>query len=955
MRRVVLCLAVLGAAVLLVPATSSAQAAITGVVRDTSGAVIPGVLVEASSPALIERTRSVVTDSSGQYRIVDLSPGTYEVAFTLAGFKSVRRGNIVLEGSFTASVNTELQVGLVEETLTVTAESPVVDVVNNMAAFVANRDVLDSIPVAIRNTPARALLIPGTTVVPNVLGQYNMRVHGSDTGDLQIAIDGMRVNNLCGSGQFSGFYMNDASVQEVTYTTGAESAEMQAGGLRINSIPKDGGNTFSGTFFAYGQGSSLQADNRSDAVKPFITTAKTAYDYQFNPSFGGPLKKDVLWFYFTYKYANNKIFVPSSKFADGSQAFRNSMGNYSAVGRLTWAASSKDKVRFYLEKQFNGEFYNGFNTLPTTTPEASTDAFGDGWVPQVKWTRAQSNRLLFDAGISYYHQPYEQNYRETVGPRDLAHLETTTNFLSVAAGNTIPPYTSMTKNYSTAASASYVTGTHAIKTGMTMGWGTNSRAFTSHAEINSLVFAQGAPIAVAVANTPADARQKVNADFGLYVQDAWTRKRLTINYGGRFDHFNAEVPAISAAAGPWIAARNFPAIKDVPNWNDWSVRLAGAYDLFGTGRTALKLNAGKYVASQAAGFAANFNGMTYSTQTRGWLDADRNGSIFDAAGNIQFAEVIGGTSNFGQITSRPDPDLARGYNWEYSASVQHELVPRLSVTAGYYRRQFYNLQVIDNQNVAASEWNPYTIATPIDTRLPTSGQPIQMFNLNANKVGTATDTLYTFTNANSTTYNGFEVSANARFSKLLMFGGLTTDRRATTSCDGNTNSNGLPNVTAGTSARDNPNALRFCDAIPPFRSTVKVSGAYTLPYDFQLSGTFLAIPGDSINANYAVNAAIAGRTVIASTAGATTLNVNLIQPNTVFLDYRRQLDMRIGRMFRFSNYRIQGFADIFNVLNAGTVIRVNETYGSVPATNAWMRPLQILDGRFVRFGMQLNF
>ena len=348
---------------LLLPATSSAQAAIAGVVRDTSGAVMPGVLVEASSPALIEKTRSVVTDSSGQYRIVDLSPGTYQVAFTLAGFKTVRRGNIVLEGNFTPTVNAELQVGAVEETLTVTAESPTVDVINNQTAFVANRDVLDAIPTTIRNTPARALLIPGTTVVPNVLGQYNMRVHGSDTGDLQIAIDGMRVNNLCGSGQFSGFYMNDASVQEVTYTTGAESAEMQAGGLRINSIPKDGGNTFSGTFFAYGQGSSLQADNRSDAVKPFITTAKTAYDYQFNPSFGGPLKRDKLWFYFTYKYQDNKIYVPSSKFADGSQAFRNSMGNYSAVGRLTWAASSRDKIRFYLEKQFNGEFYNGFNTL----------------------------------------------------------------------------------------------------------------------------------------------------------------------------------------------------------------------------------------------------------------------------------------------------------------------------------------------------------------------------------------------------------------------------------------------------------------------------------------------------------------------------------------------------------------------------------------------------------------
>src|SRR6185436_15663745 len=177
------------------------------------------------------------------------------------------------------------------ETITVSG-TPTVDVSNNTQQFVVDRDILDQIPTPIRNTPARALLLPGTTVTPFVLGQYSMSVHGSSTADMVIAIDGMRVNNLCGSGQFSGFYMNDASVQEVTYTTGAESAEMQAGGLRINSVPKDGGNTFSGSFFAYGQGSSLQADNRSDAVKPFITTAKTAYDYQFNPSFGGPLKKD---------------------------------------------------------------------------------------------------------------------------------------------------------------------------------------------------------------------------------------------------------------------------------------------------------------------------------------------------------------------------------------------------------------------------------------------------------------------------------------------------------------------------------------------------------------------------------------------------------------------------------------------------------------------------------------
>ena len=950
MRRVVICMAVLCAGVLLVPATASAQTGIAGVVKDTTGAVMPGVTVEASSPALIEKTRVAVTDSAGQYKIVDLSPGTYAVTFTLPGFRSVKRGDILLEGTFTAQINVDLQVGAMEETVTVTAESPTVDVITNQKTFVVNRDVLDSIPTPVRNTPGRALLIPGTTVTPFVLGQFNLTSHGSATSDFTMAIDGLRVNNLCGSGQYSGFYMNDAAVQELSYATGSESAEIQSSGIRVNQVPKDGGNRFSGAFFTQYQGSGLQSDNRTDAMKviqanglPLISLAGTAYDYQLNPSFGGPLAKDKLWFYFTYKYQDNKIYVPSSRFADGSQAYRNSMGNYSAVGRLTWAASSKDKVRFFIEKQFNGEFYNGFNTLPTTTPEASTDAFGVGWIPQVKWTRAQSSKLLLEGGVAYYTQPYEQTYTSSVKPMDLPHLEQTTNRLTVAAGSTIPPYTSWTKDYNVSFSASYVTGTHAMKFGMTDLWGTNSRTFTSHGEINTLVFNNGNPIAVLVENTPATAQQKVNSDLGIFAQDAWTMKRLTLNYGARYDHFNAEVPAESSAAGPWIQARNFAAIKDVPKWDDWAIRLAGAYDLFGTGKTALKANAGKYVAAQAAGYASTFNGMTYcgscAGSTRGWVDLDKNGSILDANGNYQFSEVIGGTSNFGQITSRPDPELKRGYNWEYSAQLQHELMPRLSVTVGYYRRDFYNLQVTDNQNLSPSEWNSFTIATPTDTRLPTSGQAITMYSLNANKVGTATDNLVTFSTQNKTTYNGFEVTANVRRNRLLMFGGVTTDRRASVTCD----------------ERDDPNGTRFCDAIPPFRTTVKASAAYSFPYDIQLSGSFASIPGPSINATYSVTSAIAGRTIIGSTGGATTKNVNLIQPNTVFLDYQRRLDLRFGKTFRVDRWKIQGFMDMFNVFNAGTVLRVNETYGSNPATNAWTTPLTIMDGRYARFGLQMNF
>ncbi len=334
LRRVVLCLAVIWAGVFLIPKTSSAQVAIAGVVKDGSGAVLPGVTVEASSPALIEKTRTVITDGAGQYKIVDLSPGIYTVAFTLPGFKSVRRGDIILEGVFTAQINADLQVGSVEETVTVAAVSPVVDVVNTTSAFVANRSVLDAIPTSRRDTTARALLIPGTTVTPFVLGQYNLTSHGSATSDFTMAIDGLRVNNLCGSGQYSGFYMNDASVQELSYATGSEAAEIQSSGIRVNTVPKDGGNRFSGSMFFYGNGSGLQSDNRSDAMKalqangqPLVSTAKIAYDYQINPSFGGPLKKDTLWFYFTYKYQNNKFYVPSASTSRNSSMASSTTGS----------------------------------------------------------------------------------------------------------------------------------------------------------------------------------------------------------------------------------------------------------------------------------------------------------------------------------------------------------------------------------------------------------------------------------------------------------------------------------------------------------------------------------------------------------------------------------------------------------------------------------------------------
>ena len=903
--------------------------------------VLPGVTVEASSPALIEKTRSVVTDAAGQYRIVELSPGTYSVTYTLPGFRTITRDGLILEGTFTAQVNIQMQVGAVEENVTVSGIASTVDVVQNTTTHVLNRDDLDSIPTATRNTPDRALLLPGTTVTPFVLGQYNVSVHGSARGDFTIAIDGMRVNNLCGSGQYSGFYMNDASVQELTYNTDSGSAEYAASGLRVNSIPKDGGNTFAGTFFLYGTGGSLQSDNRSDAVKAagIQDPPGVAYDWQINPGFGGPLMRDKAWFYFTYKYQKAKNYVAGVEFPDGSPAYRELKGNYSGIGRLTLQATQKDKLRVYVEKQFNGEYFNGFNTVANQEVASATDAEGGGWVPQVKWTRTHSNRLLLEAGLSLYRQPYEQTANKLDGPLDVAHLELTTSHVSVGPGYFTPLYSSWTHDYNFVASGSYVTGSHALKIGGTMLWGTNERKFTAPGELNSLLFFSGFPYGVSVSNGPAEALQKVKADLGIYAQDSWTLNRITLNLGVRYDHFNAEVPAESSPASTWIQARDFAAIPNVPNWNDWSTRTFASWDLFGDGKTALKFGAGKYLASQAAGYAANFNGMSYSTQTRLWSDLNHDGTVLNSDGSVQFNEVFGGTSNFGQITSRPDPNLARGYNWEYSASIERELVPRLRVTVGYYRRVFKNLDLTDNVNLDPSDWTPFTITVPNDSRLPNAGDTITMYTLNTNKVGVATDNLRTYSTGQygpkrNSVYNGIEASVNARLNKAIFFGSFTTDRSTSTTCD----------------EPDNPNNLRFCDSPGAFRTTVKGSVAYNLPYDVQVSGSVHAIPGASISANYTVNAAIAGQPIVGSTSGSTTIAVNLIEPDTMFQAYQTQVDARVAKTFRFGRYRAQGFVDVFNLTNAGAVVRLNTTYGT-----SWLTPQAILQGRYIRFGTQWTF
>src|SRR5436190_5158115 len=284
----------------LLPAAAHAQSTIAGVVKDTSGAILPGVIGEAASDVLIQRTRSVITDAAGQYKIVDLRPGVYVVTFTLPGFQTSRRDGLELPSSFTATVNADLRVGGLEETLTVTGESPVVDVQSTVHTQVLSRDLLDAVPTG-RTIQGVGQLVVGIGLnVPDVGGsramqQTYMSTHGMEASNNTVMVDGLMVNGLQSDGQVQS-YFNDAMNQEVSYQTSGIGADTSAGAVRLNMIPKEGGNRFSGSFFSSGRDGRWESDNFTQDLKNRGLGNRSASDrlYDFNVSQGGPLLRDKL-------------------------------------------------------------------------------------------------------------------------------------------------------------------------------------------------------------------------------------------------------------------------------------------------------------------------------------------------------------------------------------------------------------------------------------------------------------------------------------------------------------------------------------------------------------------------------------------------------------------------------------------------------------------------------------
>jgi hypothetical protein len=937
-------------AALLAPSTAGAQeaASIVGVVQDSSGAVLPGVTVEASSDALIEKTRSAVTDGSGRYAIIGLRPGTYAVTFTLPGFKTVRREGIVLEGAFAATIDGNLEVGALEETVTVSGASPVVDLQSTQNQFVANREVLEVLP-ATRSMQGGASLVPGVNFYSQGFVS-TMSVHGSASSDQRIYFDGMRIGqNLTGTGsQANGTGVNDLAQEELVYDAGSQSAETAIGGVRMDSIPKEGGNRFSGAQRFFFSNGSLQQDNVPDDLREFIREGDELRTlWNVNTSLGGPVRRDRIWFFTAFRISQTDSYVANMLFPDGSRVNRNSRPAPNGQLRLTTQLSQGNKLRaaYYNSNGKTQRFDVGCsatsgNRVSCVTPEASyqlptpVQQSGD-----LKWTSTLTSRLLLEVAQSFGVASYRFQYQPEVGPFDVMNLDNGTGFRTVASATASQDYLSTVWN--TNAKLSYVTGSHNLRAGINHEWGDDRNRLDNNAHMSTLTFLNGVPVSVTVRNTPVTRFNELNADSGVFVQDRWTRNRLTLFGGARYDYFNASIPDQSAPANPFVPARSVPGKACQPCFQDWSIRAGASYDLFGTGKTALKTSVGKFLAANALGTTSALNPLGGQSNVRPWNDLDGNRRAVNADGSIQFNEIGPTTNtNFGLPAGslQIDPDLKRGNNWEETISVQHELLPNVSVTGGYYRRQFYNLTWEPNLAInPATDYTPFTIVGPSHPNLPGGGgEVITLYNLNDNRRGQV-DEIRTNSPNNTQVYNGFELSVNARLGRGFAFGSITTERTATNDCVDLEDSN--------------PNELRFCDVVRPFRTLYKASAAYRLPYEIQIAGTFQARPGIPLGADYTVTSAIArANGAPGLTGGVSSITVNLIDPTTMFYDYVYTNDLRLSRIFRFGRTRVQGFMEVFNLLNDDTIFTRNETFGA-----QFYNPIDLVDSRRFQFGFQLDF
>jgi len=845
---------------LLLPRMALAQASITGVVKDASGGVLPGVSVEASSPALIEKTRSAVTDGTGQYRIEDLRPGTYTITVTLQGFSTYKREGIELSGTFTATINADLKVGAVAETVTVTGETPVVDVQSASREITLSTDVVKSIP-TVRSYNGIVVIVPGvvTNLNDTVTGTATTQfpIHGGRNNEGRLTIDGLNIGNPPGGNQPPAYIADVGNAQEVTFITSGGLGETETAGLTMNIVPKTGGNRISGSVFFSGTGQNFQSNNVTPELAAQGLAAATPLQkvYDLNGAGGGPIKQDKIWYYVNARTQGSTRLIAGVQYnlnvgdptkwlyaPDPAKQMYSDRTWENVSGRVTWQITPRNKFGAFWDEQATCRKCSGATTGITDPPRVTPEATGVSAtkplrVPQATWTSPVTNRLLLDAGFGGVYYGWGNMERD---PNPTANLIRVVEQCAAGCANNgnIAGLTYRSQDFGTnftgswnwKGSVAYVTGAHSFKVGYQGTYMTDDRTWSTNGQNLTYQVSNGVPNRLTESIGPwiNNARAGWHAFFA---QEQWTHNRFTLQGALRFDRSTSWFPQQQEGPSRFLPTPIvFPETNGVNAYKDFTPRFGASWDVFGNGKTAVKANIGKYL--EGVGVQLNYANanpslrMPQSTSvfgtagvTRSWTDNNhdfvpdcnlQNPSAQSPAttGSVDNCGVISNLL-FGQnvLTNNYDPALLTGWgvrsaDWDLGVTVQQQIMPRASLEIAYTRRWYSGFTVIDNQATANSDWTPYSITAPSDARLPGGGGYLVsgLYDVSPTKAGQIQNLIIDSSKyGNEYQYfNVLDLTLNLRLrSGLTLTGGTSTGQTVADACDVRAN---LPELNQGIGA-----------------------------------------------------------------------------------------------------------------------------------------------------------
>ncbi|HXD73820.1 MAG TPA: TonB-dependent receptor [Vicinamibacterales bacterium] len=999
---------------LLLPRSVFAQASITGVVKDASGAVLPGVTVEAASPALIEKTRSGVTDGTGQYRIEDLRPGVYSVTMTLQGFSTFKREGIELSGTFTATINADLKVGTVAETITVTGETPVVDVQSASREISLSTDVVKSIP-TVRSYNGIVVIVPGvvTNLNDTVTGTATTQfpIHGGRNNEGRLTIDGLNIGNPPGGNQPPAYIADVGNAQEVTFTTSGGLGETETGGLTMNIVPKTGGNRISGSIFFSGTGQNLQSNNVTPELAAQGLAAATPLQkvYDLNAAGGGPIKQDRIWYYLNARTQGSTRLIAGVQYnlnagdptkwlyaPDPANQMYSDRTWENVSGRITWQLSPRNKIGGFWDEQATCRKCTGATTGITDPPRVTPEATGVGAtkplrVPQLSWNSPVTSRLLLDAGWGGVYYGWGNMERD---PNPTANLVRVSEQCAAgcAANGSIPGLvyrsqdfgTNFTGSWNWKGNVSYITGAHSFKVGYQGTYMTDDRTWSTNNQNMTFRLNNGVPNQLTESISPwiNNARAGWQAFFA---QEQYTHNRVTVQAALRFDRSTSWFPQQQEGPSRFLPqAITIPATDGVNAYKDFTPRFGASWDVFGNGKTAIKANIGKYLEGVGVQLNyANSNPTLRMPQTTGpfgtsgvtrtWTDGNGNFTpdcnLLNPNANSAGGDTCGAISNllFGQyiLTNNYDPALLTGWgvrsaDWDLGVTLQQQIMPRASLEVAYTRRWYSGFTVTDNQALATGDLSPYTVTAPLDSRLPNGGGYTvgTLYDVNPAKFGQVNNLIIDSSKyGNEYQYfNGVDLTLNIRLRNgLTLTGGTSTGQTVADACDVRNN---LPELSQGIGAGLVGSTVSttspYCHVAYGILTQGRGLGSYIIPkIDVQLSGVFQSKPGALLAANYAVpNSAVVGSLGRNLAGNAPNVTVNLIAPGSQYGDRVNQLDFRVAKILKYGRTRTMVGIDLYNAMNSNAILTYNLAF--IP-NGTWKQPVTILTGRLVKFSAEINF